>query len=66
MLKILAIAARSHPTTCIKKIPTWLMSLINIPIDHCFVSKEFRVVNTRISGSANSDHAVLIADLVLR
>lgn len=55
-----------HPTTYITKIPSWLMSLINIPIDHCFVSKEFGVVNTRISGSANSDHAAIIADLVLR
>lgn len=55
-----------HPTTYIKKIPSWLMPLINIPIDHCFVSKEFGVVNTRISGSGNSDHAAIIVDLILR
>lgn len=55
-----------HPATYIKNIPRWLMPLINIPIDHCFVSKEFGVVNTRISGSGNSDHAAIVVDLVLR
>jgi endonuclease/exonuclease/phosphatase (EEP) superfamily protein YafD len=55
-----------NPTTYIKNIPRLLMPLINIPIDHCFVSKEFGVVDTHISGSANSDHAAIIADLVLR
>jgi endonuclease/exonuclease/phosphatase (EEP) superfamily protein YafD len=55
-----------NPTTYIKNIPTWLMPLINIPIDHCFVSKDLRVINTRIQKGGNSDHAAIIADLVLR
>ncbi|MBD2360501.1 endonuclease/exonuclease/phosphatase family protein [Anabaena minutissima FACHB-250] len=43
----------------------WLIPLMNIPIDHCFVSKHFQVARTYIGGNANSDHAALITDLVL-
>jgi endonuclease/exonuclease/phosphatase (EEP) superfamily protein YafD len=46
--------------------PKWILPLINIPIDHCFVSKQFRVAAIHTGASANSDHASLITDLVLR
>ncbi|NJL61558.1 MAG: endonuclease/exonuclease/phosphatase family protein [Methylacidiphilales bacterium] len=45
--------------------PNWLIPLMNIPIDHCFVTKEFRIAGIRTSSHANSDHAPLITDLVL-
>ncbi|WP_017654625.1 endonuclease/exonuclease/phosphatase family protein [Fortiea contorta] len=47
-------------------LPNWLLPLINIPIDHCFVNQHFSVARTYIGTNANSDHASLIADLVLR
>lgn len=43
-----------------------LIPFINIPIDHCFVSKHFSVAGIYTGANANSDHASLIADLVLR
>jgi endonuclease/exonuclease/phosphatase (EEP) superfamily protein YafD len=46
--------------------PKWILPLMNIPIDHCFVSKEFKVAAIRTGANANSDHASLITDLVLR
>jgi endonuclease/exonuclease/phosphatase (EEP) superfamily protein YafD len=46
-------------------LPSWIIPLVNIPIDHCFVSKQFKVVRTYTGGNANSDHASLITDLVL-
>lgn len=54
-----------RPATHVK-IPNWFLPLLNIPIDHCFVSKDFGVVNTRISQNGNSDHAAIVVDLVLR
>ncbi|MEM7726720.1 MAG: endonuclease/exonuclease/phosphatase family protein, partial [Cyanobacteria bacterium P01_A01_bin.45] len=45
--------------------PKYIIPLINIPIDHCFVSQEFKVANYRVGNNANSDHAPIIADLVL-
>jgi endonuclease/exonuclease/phosphatase (EEP) superfamily protein YafD len=47
-------------------LPSWIIPLMNIPIDHCLVSKHFRVARTYIGANANSDHASLITDLVLR
>ncbi|MBW4560661.1 MAG: endonuclease/exonuclease/phosphatase family protein [Mojavia pulchra JT2-VF2] len=47
-------------------LPSWLIPLMNIPIDHCLVSKEFRVARVDTGANANSDHAPLITDLVLR
>ncbi|MBW4642199.1 MAG: endonuclease/exonuclease/phosphatase family protein [Goleter apudmare HA4340-LM2] len=47
-------------------LPSWLLPLMNIPIDHCFVSQQFGVARTHIGANANSDHASLITDLVLR
>ncbi|MBD2358809.1 endonuclease/exonuclease/phosphatase family protein [Tolypothrix sp. FACHB-123] len=46
-------------------LPSWVIPLINIPIDHCFVSKHFRVSGIYTGKNANSDHAPLITDLVL-
>jgi endonuclease/exonuclease/phosphatase (EEP) superfamily protein YafD len=45
--------------------PHWLIPFVNIPIDHCFISKHFRVASFRTGANANSDHASLITDLVL-
>jgi endonuclease/exonuclease/phosphatase (EEP) superfamily protein YafD len=47
-------------------LPSWIIPLMNIPIDHCFVSKHFKVARTYTGGNANSDHASLITDLVYR
>ncbi|RCJ17924.1 endonuclease/exonuclease/phosphatase [Nostoc sp. ATCC 43529] len=47
-------------------LPQWIIPLMNIPIDHCFVSKHFGVAGIYAGANANSDHASLIADLVLR
>ncbi len=46
--------------------PSWLRPVVNIPIDHCLVSKHFSVARTYTGANANSDHASLITDLVLR
>ncbi|MDZ7962083.1 MAG: endonuclease/exonuclease/phosphatase family protein [Aulosira sp. DedQUE10] len=47
-------------------LPNWLISLMNIPIDHCLVSKHFSVAGINTGANGNSDHAPLITDLVLR
>ncbi|NJR76814.1 MAG: endonuclease/exonuclease/phosphatase family protein [Scytonema sp. CRU_2_7] len=47
-------------------LPSWVIPLMNIPIDHCFVSKHFSVTQIYTGANANSDHAPLITDLVLR
>jgi endonuclease/exonuclease/phosphatase (EEP) superfamily protein YafD len=54
-----------RPATHVK-IPSWLIPLLNIPIDHCLVSKDFGVVNTRVGQHGNSDHAAIVVDLLLR
>jgi endonuclease/exonuclease/phosphatase (EEP) superfamily protein YafD len=46
--------------------PKWLIPLMNIPIDHCLVSKHFKVARISTGANANSDHASLITELVLR
>jgi len=46
-------------------LPSWIIPLMNIPIDHCFVSTEFKVVRSDTGENANSDHASLITDLIL-
>jgi endonuclease/exonuclease/phosphatase (EEP) superfamily protein YafD len=45
--------------------PNGITALIKIPIDHIFVSRNFRVVNCRTKPAANSDHRMLWSDLVL-
>jgi endonuclease/exonuclease/phosphatase (EEP) superfamily protein YafD len=47
-------------------LPTWLIPLINIPIDHCLVSQHFSVSGIHTGDNANSDHAPLIVDLILK
>lgn len=54
-----------RPTSYLYRIK-WFMPLMNIPIDHCFVSKHFSVARIYTGANANSDHASLITDLVLR
>ena len=39
---------------------------LNIPIDHCFVSNDFKVAGIHLGNNANSDHAPVISDLVLK
>ena len=49
--------------------PKWMVfvmeNFLSIPIDHCFVSKDFKVAGVHIGNNANSDHAPVITDLVL-
>jgi endonuclease/exonuclease/phosphatase (EEP) superfamily protein YafD len=52
-----------RPATHVKY-PAWLIPLVNIPIDHIFVSKDIKVVRTYVSESGNSDHAPITAELV--
>ncbi|MDJ0615475.1 MAG: endonuclease/exonuclease/phosphatase family protein [Calothrix sp. MO_192.B10] len=52
-------------TTTYINLKEWMIPLLNIPIDHCFVSKHFKVANIYTGDNANSDHAPLIVDLVL-
>ena len=60
-----ALPSWPRPATHVR-IPSWLIPLLNIPIDHCLVSKNFGVVNTYVSQHGNSDHAAIVVDLVLR
>ncbi len=50
--------------------PKWLIfimeNFLNIPIDHCFVNNYFKVAGVHIGNNANSDHAPVISDLVLK
>lgn len=50
--------------------PKWLVFLtenfLNIPIDHCFVNNDFKVAGIHTGNNANSDHAPVITDLVLK
>lgn len=48
-------------------IPTWpsFIPLLSIPIDHCLVSQDIRVVNTKSGRNIGSDHLPLITDLII-
>ncbi|MBE9225488.1 endonuclease/exonuclease/phosphatase family protein [Phormidium sp. LEGE 05292] len=48
------------------RLPSWLIPLVNIPLDHCLVSQQFGVRQIYTGRNANSDHASLIIDLVLQ
>ena len=43
--------------------PNWVTTLVKIPIDHIFVSRDFKVVDTQTAKAANSDHRMLWSDL---
>jgi endonuclease/exonuclease/phosphatase (EEP) superfamily protein YafD len=47
--------------------PSWPVDapLLQIPIDHCLISKEISVRNNRIGKDIGSDHHPLIADLMI-
>ena len=47
--------------------PSWptVLPLFYIPIDHCLVSSEFQVLNSRIGENVGSDHLPVITDLVI-
>jgi endonuclease/exonuclease/phosphatase (EEP) superfamily protein YafD len=45
--------------------PRWITALVKIPIDHIFVTQNFKVADCRTRKAANSDHRLLWSDLVL-
>jgi endonuclease/exonuclease/phosphatase (EEP) superfamily protein YafD len=45
--------------------PSWLPALFQVPIDHIFYSKEFKISNYHKGLSAGSDHYPIFADLTL-
>jgi endonuclease/exonuclease/phosphatase (EEP) superfamily protein YafD len=47
------------------ELPNWLIPILNIPIDHIFVSKDFQIVRTYPGDNGNSDHAPIIAELAI-
>jgi endonuclease/exonuclease/phosphatase (EEP) superfamily protein YafD len=53
-----------RPSTCVK-LPQFLLPFLNIPIDHIFVSKDFKVANTYTGDNGNSDHAPIISELIM-
>lgn len=53
-----------RPSTTVK-LPKFILPLLNIPIDHIFVSKDFKVLNTYTGDNGNSDHAPIISELVI-
>ena len=50
-------------------VPTWplwlLLPFLMLPIDHCFVSPEIAIHDTRTGGRTGSDHLPLIVDLLI-
>jgi endonuclease/exonuclease/phosphatase (EEP) superfamily protein YafD len=39
--------------------------LLSIPIDHCLISPDIKVVNIRTGPNVGSDHRPLITDLII-
>jgi endonuclease/exonuclease/phosphatase (EEP) superfamily protein YafD len=52
------------PST-VRNRPAWLLPLIQMPIDHCFVSQPFRVRGFGTAAHGNADHAPIVAELIL-
>ena len=48
-----------------QQIPDWANLLFSIPIDHCLVSPELKVVNVRVGPNLGSDHRPVVVDLRL-
>jgi endonuclease/exonuclease/phosphatase (EEP) superfamily protein YafD len=48
-------------------LPTWptFRPLLYIPIDHCFVRRDIKALNSRIGREVGSDHLPLITDLLI-
>ena len=54
----------SWPTQSdLSPLPSWASKLLSIPIDHCLISKEFKVVDTYTGSDVGSDHLPLITKL---
>jgi endonuclease/exonuclease/phosphatase (EEP) superfamily protein YafD len=53
-----------RPSTTVN-LPQLLLPILNIPIDHIFVSKDFQVARTYPGDNGNSDHAPIISELVI-
>ncbi|GAB4281790.1 MAG: hypothetical protein Fur0025_10560 [Oscillatoriaceae cyanobacterium] len=47
--------------------PTWYRKspIFSIPLDHCLVSPEIQVLNSRVGENVGSDHLPIIADLAI-
>jgi endonuclease/exonuclease/phosphatase (EEP) superfamily protein YafD len=54
-----------RPSTNINRSQLLLLPILNIPIDHIFVSKDFTVARTYTGDNGNSDHAPIISELVI-
>ncbi|MEC9070770.1 MAG: endonuclease/exonuclease/phosphatase family protein [Myxococcota bacterium] len=46
--------------------PTWVPSAMRIPIDHCLVSREWRVNRYELGDSVGSDHLPVVVELSLQ
>jgi endonuclease/exonuclease/phosphatase (EEP) superfamily protein YafD len=46
-------------------LPNWLIPILNIPIDHIFVTRDLQVVRTYLGDNGNSDHAPIISELAI-
>ena len=54
----------SWPTQSdLSPLPSWASQLLSIPIDHCLISREFKVVDTYTGSDIGSDHLPLITKL---
>ncbi len=47
--------------------PSWptFLPLFYMPIDHCLLSSEFQVLNSRIGENVGSDHLPIITDVAI-
>jgi endonuclease/exonuclease/phosphatase (EEP) superfamily protein YafD len=57
---ILPTWTRSSPCA---ELPNWLIPILNISIDHIFVTRDLQVVRTYVGDNGNSDHAPIISEL---